>query len=53
LYRYDAAIAGFRDASLVTTPPPERRPINTTLQMYDHKTVHEVGGCTKLNAVGP
>jgi transcription-repair coupling factor len=29
------AIAGFRDASLVTTPPPERRPIHTILQVYD------------------
>jgi len=33
------AIAGFRDASLVTTPPPERRPINTVLQTYDKHTV--------------
>jgi len=33
------AIAGFRDASLVTTPPPQRRPINTILQMYDDETV--------------
>lgn len=33
------AITGFRDASLVTTPPPERRPINTQLQVYNEKTV--------------
>lgn len=35
------AIAGFRDASLVTTPPPERRPINTVLQTYDGGTVRD------------
>ena len=35
------AIAGFRDASLVTTPPPERRPINTVLQTYDAYLVRE------------
>ena len=35
------AIAGFRDASLVTTPPPQRRPINTVLQVYDAKMVHD------------
>lgn len=35
------AIAGFRDASLVTTPPPERRPIVTTLQPYDSRVVYE------------
>jgi hypothetical protein len=32
---------GFRDASLVTTPPPERRPINTVLQCYDAFTVRK------------
>ena len=35
------AIAGFRDASLVTTPPPERRPINTVLATYDATVVRE------------
>ena len=33
------AVSGFRDASLVTTPPPERRPINTKIMIYDLKTV--------------
>ena len=35
------AIAGFRDASLVTTPPPQRRPINTVLATYDATVVRE------------
>ena len=35
------AIAGFRDASLVTTPPPERRPIHTILQVYDPHILRE------------
>jgi len=35
------AMAGFRDASLVTTPPPERRPIITTLQVYEQSIVHQ------------
>jgi transcription-repair coupling factor (superfamily II helicase) len=35
------AIAGFRDASPVTTPPPERRPINTVLATYDATVVRE------------
>lgn len=35
------AMAGFRDASLVTTPPPERRPIITRLQVYEQSVVHQ------------
>lgn len=33
------ALAGFRDASLITTPPPERVPIITHLLEYDEETM--------------
>lgn len=35
------ALAGFRDASLIATPPPGRRPIDTTLVPYSADTVRE------------
>ena len=36
------AVAGFRDTSLITTPPPERRPIKTHVSHYDPDLVKEV-----------
>eukprot|EP00252_Welwitschia_mirabilis_P022025 TRINITY_DN5822_c0_g1_i3.p1 TRINITY_DN5822_c0_g1~~TRINITY_DN5822_c0_g1_i3.p1 ORF type:complete len:589 (-),score=117.53 TRINITY_DN5822_c0_g1_i3:35-1801(-) len=33
------ALTGFRDASLITTPPPERMPIQTHLSEYDEGKV--------------
>ena len=35
------AISGFRDASLVQTPPPERRPIRTNLLPMDEDKIRE------------
>ena len=35
------AVSGFRDASLVQTPPPERRPIRTNLLPMDEDKIRE------------
>ncbi|BBN01417.1 transcription-repair coupling factor (superfamily II helicase) [Marchantia polymorpha subsp. ruderalis] len=35
------AMSGFRDASLLTTPPPERRPIQTHLLEYNQETARK------------
>lgn len=36
------AVAGFRDTSLLTTPPPERRPIKTQLSPFSREVLRDV-----------
>eukprot|EP00854_Cymbomonas_tetramitiformis_P000711 gene711-1173_t len=36
------AVAGFRDTSLLTTPPPERRPIKTELSPFSRDLLRDV-----------
>lgn len=36
------AVAGFRDTSLITTPPPERRPIKTHVSVSNKDLIKEV-----------